>query len=786
MTAKTVAFSHPFLQIDNQGQIFNFELTKPHYIFGRDPSAADISVPDSWQIISRRQATFRQDGEDYFVFDGDGQNPSSNRLYINQTLITPQQGCRLTNGMRFNIGLDPKTLIQVTYINPNASKPTNINFVGNKTVSLKQELISIGRDPKATLQLDAPTISYTHATITQDRSGRYILRDRSMSGVFVNGQRVTQAAIIADGSMITIAPFTLVVRGDELQILDRGKQIRLDVHNLSLETHGKRRLENISFSIEPGQFVGLLGASGVGKSTLIRTLLSLETPTQGVVYLNGNDLRQNFNIYRTQIGYVPQSESVHVNLSVEEALRYAAQLRLPPDIDPQLAIDRVLEDLNLTYRRTATIANLRSEQRKRVNIGMELLTDPKLLCLDESTAGIDPGLDKQMMELLRDLAHQGGRTIVLATQNITNITECDRLIFLGSDGKLCYFGAPTEALSFFGVNSFADIYIKLKEDADVDRYVDSYNKSSYFQTYVTSTLSPNTNHHTLLPPPTAKPANSLHQWLIFTQRQFSLITRDRLNLGIALLTIPTIVILIKLAQWNLNPFIASNTLDSGLPNSALQVLLMIDGACLWVGLSSSLPELVTERDIYLRERASNLRIPAYVCSKFTVLTALAIVQSLLTTIVISIGFNSPNPDLISWQLGIFINTLLTLTASFSLGLLVSAAVRNRRHPNRILPLILLSQIIFSGGLFKLAGIGSIISYLMLSRWAMGAYGTIANINNLVPMSLRTKAIEDLPFPAGIAYAPTWENLSFNWLMLVIHITVYLCVTAWLQLRQDIL
>ena len=254
----------------------------------------------------------------------------------------------------------------------------------------------------------------------------------------------------------------------------------------------------------------------------------------------------------------------------------------------------------------------------------------------------------------------------------------------------------------------------------------------------------------------------------------------------AVFTVPAGLILIKLARWDLDPFIVGSSLDPGLPSLALQVLLILTCTSLWVGLSSSLPEIITERAIYLRERLINLRIPAYVGSKFTVLTALAIVQSSLIAIAIAIGFNSPTPGLISWHLGIFINTFLTLTASFSLGLLISAAVSNSHQANRVLPLILLPQIIFSGVLFKLQGVGSIISYLMLSRWAMAAYGTIANINNLVPTALRVNSIEALPFPAGIAYAPTWENLSFNWLMLVIHITIYLGVTAWLQVRKDIL
>jgi ABC transport system ATP-binding/permease protein len=784
MTAKTLVFNHPFLQVNNQGQIVNLELTQPQHILGRDPSFADKSVPDSWQIISRRQAILRQDDDDYHIFDGDGQTPSSNRLYINQALITPQHGCRLTSGMRLNIGLDPKTLIQVTYINPNSSTPANTNF-GNKSISLKQLTVTLGRDPSATLQLDAPTISRTHATISQDSSGRYVLRDNSTNGVFINGQRVKQATIVADGSTIKIGPFTLVVRGDELQILDRGNQIRLDIHNLILETKGKRRLDDLSFALEPGQFVALVGGSGAGKSTLMRTLLGIEAPSKGVVQLNGTDLRQNFNIYRTQIGYVPQDDIIHMNLSVEEVLRYAAQLRLPPDIDLKSVVEKALSDIKMIHRRKASIENLSGGQRKRVSIGVELLADPKLFFLDEPTSGLDPGLDKQMMELLKNLAHEGGRTIVLVTHATANITECDRIVFLGRDGKFCYFGSPAEALDFFGVTNFADIYIKLEEVAEIDRYVDMYRKSSYFQKYVTNSLNPTTNRNTQIPP-TAKQVNPVSQWQIFTQRQFSLITRDRINLGLALLTAPAGISLINFALRDKDPFIVGSTPDNGLPGLALQVLFVFTCASLWVGLSSSLQEIVKEGAIYLRERLINLQIPAYLGSKFTVLAALAIVQTFLILITITTGFKSPAPGLISWQLGIFINTFLTLTASFSLGLLVSAAVGNSSQANSALPLLLLPQIIFSGVLFKLQGVGATISYLMLSRWAIGAYGTIVNVNSLVPAALKTDSLKDLPFPTGIAYEQTWSNLSFNWLILLVHIIVYLSITASLQKRKDIL
>lgn len=788
MTAKTVVSSHPFLQIDNQGKIENYPLTRQHHILGRDPSVADLPVPDAWQIISRKQATLRQDGDDYYIFDGDGQTPSSNRLYINQALITPQQGCRLTNGMRLNIGLDPKTLIHVTYINPHSSTPPDSDFA-DKAISLKQRTVTLGRDPSSTLQLDSPTISRTHATITQDSRGRYILHDNSTNGVFVNGRRVTQPTVIADGSTIVIGSFTLIIRGDEIQILDRGNQIRLDIHNLSLDVKDKgkvkRLLDDLSIAIEPGQFVALVGGSGAGKSTLMKTLLGTSVPTKGVVYLNGTNLRQNFNIYRTQIGYVPQDDIIHMNLTVEEVLRYAAQLRLPPDIDLNSVVEKALSDIKMTNRRTLPIDKLSGGQRKRVSIGVELLANPKLFFLDEPTSGLDPGLDKQMMELMRDLAHQDGRTIVLVTHATANITQCDQIVFLGRGGKLCYFGSPDEALTFFGVKDFADIYNKLEEDTEIDRYVEIYRKSSYFQKYIANSLNPTAKQNTQLPP-TAKQVNPVSQWQIFTQRQFNLITRDRINLGLALFTAPAGISLINFALRDKDPFIAGSTPDNGLPGLALQVLFVFTCASLWVGLSSSLQEIVKESAIYLRERSINLQIPAYLGSKFTVLAALAIVQTFLIIITITTGFKSPATGLISWQLGIFINTFLTLTASFSLGLLVSAAVKNSSQANSALPLLLLPQIIFSGVLFKLQGVGAIISYLMLSRWAIGAYGTIVNVNSLVPAALKTGSIKDLPFPTGIAYEQTWGNLSFNWSVLLVHIIVYLIATAWLQKRKDIL
>ncbi|MBD2336821.1 ATP-binding cassette domain-containing protein [Calothrix sp. FACHB-156] len=784
--SQTVLSTNPYLELNNQGQILYFELKKSQHILGRDPNVADLVVPQHWNVVSRFQAVLRQDGVDYCIYDGDGQQPSSNKLYVNHSLITPTEGYYLNHGVELQIAQNPNQLIQVRYFNP--SNAHSVTTPTTYTVPLKQRSVLLGRDPHANLQLDTPTVSRRHATIDTDNQGRYILRDYSTNGVFVNGKQVTGSAVLTNGAKIRIGPYTLVVRDDNLEILDQGDRIRLEAHDLILETKGKRRLDDLTFAIEPGQFVALVGGSGAGKSTLMRTLLGIEKITQGVVQINGVDLQKNFNLYRTQIGYVPQDDIIHRELTVAEVLTYAAKLRLPPDINLESVVEQALAAIKMTHRRHALISDLSGGQRKRVSIGVELLADPKLFFLDEPTSGLDPGLDKQMMQLLKDLAHQGGRTIILVTHATANITECDRIVFLGLGGRLCYFGTPQDALQFFGVNDFADIYIKLEQELEVIKYALQFQQSSYYQKYIASQISFGNLQSTKSFAPTPKQVSFWQQWLLLTQRYWQLIVRDRVNLGLALFTAPIGISLIILALRDKNPFVEGNQADPTLASLALQVLFVFTCAALWVGLSSSLQEIVKESAIYLRERLVNLGLLAYLTSKVTILSALAIVQTLLMMAVIILGFKSPNPEIISWSLGLGITTFLTLLASFSLGLLVSTTVRNSSQANSALPLLLLPQIIFSGVLFKTEGvINKFLSWLMVSRWSVGAYGALVNVNSLVPAptQLPDGSTIPQPFKPSAVYNATWENLTENWGFLLLHTAVYLLLTLLLQKRKDI-
>lgn len=785
---QTVMNTNPYLQLNNQGQILPpLQLKADQHFFGRDSHKADLVVPDDWQVISGCHALLRKEGENYRIYDGDGHKPSSNGLFLNHTRITSSEGCLLQNGTQIQIGQNPQNQILLTYFNPNQQQfltPTQ------RTLSLKQRNVVIGRDEDASLPLDAPTVSRRHATIDTNSQGHYILQDHSTNGVFVNGQRVTNSIQLTMGATIRIGPFTLVLRGDELVLLDRGEQIRLDAYSLVIENKGKRRLDEITLAIEPGQFVALVGGSGAGKSTLMRTLLGIESTTNGQVHLNGENLRTNFNIYRTQIGYVPQDDIIHRQLTVAEVLTYAAQLRLPPDTDIKSVLKKTLSDIEMTHRCNALVSELSGGQRKRVSIGVELLADPKLFFLDEPTSGLDPGLDKKMMQLLRRLADQG-RTVILVTHATANITLCDRVVFLGQGGRLCYFGSPQDSLKFFGVptGDFADIYNELEAEKTVIQEAKRFQKSSDYQRYIASHLShPATQQNANGLSAKKVKQNPVKQLIILAKRYFDLTRRDLVNLALALLTAPVGIGLIPLAIRDKNPLILGSEPDPSLASLALRVLFVFTCAAIWVGLSSSLQEIVKEAAIYLRERLVNLGLIPYLGSKVLILGGLALLQTLLITGVIIIGFKSPEPTLISWQFGAAITSFLTLLTSMSLGLMVSAIVKNSEQANSALPLLLLPQIIFSGVLFKMEGVASYFSWMMLSRWSVGAYGSLVNVNAIVPAptKLPNGTTITQPFEVTPVYDATWHNLNLNWGILLLHTTVYLAVTWCLQKRKDIL
>ncbi len=791
MVNTTVVGQSPFIELQSQGQTLKFDLKGDRHVLGRDPQQCDLVVPPDWSIISSCHAVLKRVGYEYEIFDGDGNSkPSTNGLFTNNTRITTIDGWKLTNSSLLKIGQDPRNQIQLTYHNPLA--PVTSKLVGPQSLTLQNRDLRIGRDPDCDFFLDAPMVSRCHGVISFDRN-THILRDTSVNGIFANGQRVQGAIALQEGMTLNMGPFLLVIQNNSLRLLDSGTQIRLDAYDLVriVKDQKKRELRilnDVTLAIEPGQFVALVGGSGAGKSTLMKTLLGLDPTTSGRVLINGNDLRSNFNLYRTQIGYVPQDDIIHGDLTVLEALTYAAKLRLPPDTNIPEVVGKTLTEIEMNGRENLLINKLSGGQRKRVSIGVELLADPKLFFLDEPTSGLDPGLDKKMMQLLKKLSEQG-RTIVLVTHATANVDLCDRVTFMARGGRLCFFGPPQEAKQFFEItsNDFADIYNLLEDEQQIDYWASRYSRSTYCDKYVRAHLSSNQSVNTGSAPPTQVKPSIIQQATLLTQRYWQLVIRDRVNLILALVTAPIGISLITLAVKNGNAFIPPEKPDVTLATLAIKILFVFTCASLWVGLSGALQEIVRESAIYVRERLVNLSLPAYLGSKVAVLSALAIGQTILIDMIVMLAFKSPSPETIPWVLGLSITSFLTLLSSYTLGLMVSSAVKSIAQANSALPLLLIPQIIFAGVLFKSEGAAKFASWLMLSRWSVGAYGSLVNINALIPEATKLPDGSFLPRPLEptSVYDPTWQNLSLNWGILLVHCVVCLGVATWFQKRKDV-
>jgi ABC transport system ATP-binding/permease protein len=272
-----------------------------------------------------------------------------------------------------------------------------------------------------------------------------------------------------------------------------------------------------------------------------------------------------------------------------------------------------------------------------------------------------------------------------------------------------------------------------------------------------------------------------------SQRYLKLVLRDRFSLTLILLTAPAGIALITFVVKDRNPLSTLETLEAMQAPLALRILFVFTCAATWVGLSSTAQAIVQETSIYARERLVNLGLLPYLGSKVLIHAGLAVLQALLAMGVILLSFKSPEPSLMPWVMGCGLTTFLTLLASLSFGLAISAFVKNPIQANSTLPLILIPQIVFSGVLFDLDGVARFISWATIGRWSIGAYGSLVDVNAMVPDPPVTPPgmtpVSQL-FEAVSTYDATWNNLSLNWEMLCLHSLLYLGITLWRQKAKD--
>lgn len=514
--------------------------------------------------------------------------------------------------------------------------------------------------------------------------------------------------------------------------------VRLEALRLSTTVDGGRvtLLREISLVIQPREFVAIVGASGTGKTTLLDALSGLRPATSGTVRINGVDSYQHPHAYAGRFGYVPQDDIIHRELTVQEGLGYAAQLRLPdgtPAGTLKQRVADVLEEVDLADRRNLAIGRLSGGQRKRVSIAVELLSRPELIYLDEPTSGLDPGLDLRMMLLLRRLADEG-RTIVVTTHATSNITLCDKIVFLGSGGRLCFFGTPQETLTHFGVESFAAIYATLDDDQDgAEAWEHRYSTSPYHERYVSGPLAgaapaPDGPGHPA-PGPTAmdegRPVSAWQQFGILTRRYVRLLWNDRPTLAFLIGQAPLLGLCLALVS---GADIYRDGASFAKAQVALVLLMILN---LWVGANTASREIVKEQAIYRRERLVVLRVVPYVLSKLTVLSALNLVQTVLFVSVVALYTGVPDS-------GVFLPTLLELmltvwmtgVAGSAMGLAISGAAKNLDLALTLTPTAIIPQMLLCGALFALPAPIDLLGNATIGKWAINSLGTTADLNRM--------------------------------------------------------
>ncbi len=651
------------------------------------------------------------------------------------------------------------------------------------SLSPERQELTIGRWPQNDLVLDDPQVAGVHARLRQV-NGRWLIEDQDThAGTYVNRRRIASVEL-QDGDEILIGTRKVYLDGLVVKSFVSREGVRIDANALTkVVASGKRILDNVSLSIFPGELVAIVGGSGTGKTSLLHALNGFSPATGGELRYNGVSLYEELDQLRPLLGYVPQDDIVHGELTVERTLYYAARLRLSEDTradEIARRTEEALEAVGLTEHRRTEVRRLSGGQRKRVSVAVELLARPKAFFLDEPTSGLDPALEGRMMALFRGLAERGA-TVVVSTHVTQNLRACDKVAWMARGGRLVFYGSPSEALRHFGVSQFGEVYDLLAEEDGVVHWSDAFTGSPAHRSNVEQRLAaaPAADAGALAAANThrAKRAATAQtrQFVWLTFRYLEVMLRDSRNLALLLLQAPAIAVgLLLLYDRDVFSLAAANGGDA---LRAMMSLHMLTVSAIWLGASNGAREITKEQAIYRRERLVNVGVLPYVGSKVAVLAALCLLQSTVMLGVFAIGVPlgggwSAFPVLLA---AIYVTAL----AGLSMGLAVSATAGNSDQAMAIVPLLLIPQLMFAGAQVPIRHMlapARWASEVAMSRWSLELTGNITGLASRF----------ESQFPPAIAapYQPAFEISPWtHWLALATFVIVLLAVTVIAQSRK---
>jgi ABC-type multidrug transport system ATPase subunit len=530
-------------------------------------------------------------------------------------------------------------------------------------------------------------------------------------------------------------------------------RIRFEADDVSYRfPGGDYGIQNISFAEEEGRLIGILGASGVGKSTLVKILSGLNEPDNGTVYINGLGLHKNQDKFKGIIGYIPQDDLLIDELTVYQNLYYNARLCFSKKSDAEIhqVVIRTLSSLGLEDKKNLKVGSPRQNiisggQRKRLNIALELIREPLILFVDEPTSGLSSRDSENVMDLLLELTQKGKLIFVVIHQPSSEIFKLfNNVLILDDGGRMIFYGNPVESIIYFKTRD-AQINPDVGECPTcgtvnpeqifniVDKkVVDEFGQytqrrkvspekweSHYRSTHALPKLK--TDAQPLIK--TFRAPNWIKQFKVFFIRNILSKISNTQYVILNILETPILAfVLAYIIRYIADP--ESNTYifreNENIPIYIFMSLIV----ALFVGLTVSAEEIFKDRKILKRERFLNLSKSSYLISKISILFLISALQTFLFVLIGNSILGIKGMFLYYWL-------ALFTTAAFAnvLGLNISASFNSAITIYIIIPLLIVPMMVLSGAMFSFdklnRSIGSVdkvplVADLMATKWTYEA------------------------------------------------------------------
>ncbi|MDH2430332.1 ATP-binding cassette domain-containing protein [Sphaerisporangium sp. TRM90804] len=601
---------------------------------------------------------------------------------------------------------------------------------------------------KGHVVLDAPVAAVHHFDLTKSGDVLVLRSSRPGRGPYVNGREVVTAHLGA-GDFFDFADRRYTVIGTGLLRDNPLGRCDLVVADAYAVTGDKARMTAMSFVQREKTLLAVLGPSGAGKSSLFEALLG-ELPLQsGRLFFQEMPLEGQASQIRELLGFVPQEVLLHQSLTVRKVLEYAFRLRSPGTVATfERQIAAICDRLQLTDQLPQIVSTLSGGQKRRVSLAIELLTDPKLLMLDEPTTGLDTGLDREVMEFLREYALDGN-TAIIVTHSLEHLHNAQQVLVVVEDGRPVYSGEPEFLLGTLGRPDHASMMLALAEDAssDADRYQRSRAGEAIEQADELERRrgrSPRGGGAvagwTRLPP--VKPFRRqlttlvLRQWSLLMARGRTRNRRhpnplDRLRVWLVA-AMPLLIAAVSALVAAAVP--EAPGLGEPGPNSGLVALNLLTTLCILSGQALTYSDLISEGPIVRREHRTGVSPLAVTLAKWLVYAVVAVAQAVVITwLFCAVPDRAPSRGLLFTPVVDLMISLSALTvAAMSLGLVISTLVRSLEQAVPIVTIVTITQIAFNGASSDLSqnNLVGLPSLLLPDRWGLAAAAAATDLRGV--------------------------------------------------------